>query len=313
MRPALFAAQAALCSDAEHACRAEDSSAAVCALGGCRPGQRGSRVFRFRPRRQRAYAPCQPSPGRGPSRGPQTAGSAACMPDDARSDVGRVVTAVMIDGKGPFRFIIDTGANESTISPKLAVALGLAPSSPRSASGSPESPARAIVPSVPVESLRAGALVIGALTAPGDLVTDHDRCRRHPGRRRSGAGQPARRFPAQHGRASAPPPMSEFLRDMRGCKPRVCAAAFSACPVRWAMCLSMRSSIQARRRRSVTWRSIGRSIPSGSRRQGACLRCHEASAPRQCAGGAHGRPRGDPHRQRRAGLRRFPDLQGVGS
>ena len=42
--------------------------------------------------------------------------------------IGRVVTAVMIDGKGPFRFIIDTGANRSTISPHLAAVLRLQPS-----------------------------------------------------------------------------------------------------------------------------------------------------------------------------------------
>ena len=42
--------------------------------------------------------------------------------------IGRVVAAVNIDGKGPFRFIVDTGANHSTISPRLAAILGLRPS-----------------------------------------------------------------------------------------------------------------------------------------------------------------------------------------
>jgi predicted aspartyl protease len=42
--------------------------------------------------------------------------------------VGRVIAAVRIDGKGPFRFIVDTGANHSTISPRLAITLGLKPS-----------------------------------------------------------------------------------------------------------------------------------------------------------------------------------------
>ena len=42
--------------------------------------------------------------------------------------IGRVVAAVSIDGKGPFRFIVDTGANHSTISPQLAALLGLKPS-----------------------------------------------------------------------------------------------------------------------------------------------------------------------------------------
>jgi predicted aspartyl protease len=65
----------------------------------------------------------------------------------------------MVNGKGPFRFIIDTGANESTISPKLAAALGLTPSisEPIRIAGVTGT---AIVPSVPIESLRAGAFDI---------------------------------------------------------------------------------------------------------------------------------------------------------
>src|SRR5487761_1383015 len=33
--------------------------------------------------------------------------------------IGRIVASVMVDGRGPFRFIIDSGANHSTISPHL--------------------------------------------------------------------------------------------------------------------------------------------------------------------------------------------------
>ena len=39
--------------------------------------------------------------------------------------IGRVMTAVMVNGKGPFRFVIDTGASRSTLSPHLAKSLGL--------------------------------------------------------------------------------------------------------------------------------------------------------------------------------------------
>src|SRR5256885_14841188 len=39
--------------------------------------------------------------------------------------IGRVVVPVTINGKGPFRFIVDTGANHSTISPQLVQALKL--------------------------------------------------------------------------------------------------------------------------------------------------------------------------------------------
>jgi predicted aspartyl protease len=44
-----------------------------------------------------------------------------------RDHIGRVVVPVMINGRGPFRFIVDTGANHSTISPQLAHVLGLTP------------------------------------------------------------------------------------------------------------------------------------------------------------------------------------------
>src|SRR4051812_25897030 len=42
--------------------------------------------------------------------------------------IGRVMTPVMVNGKGPFRFVIDTGASRSTLAPHLAKALSLQPS-----------------------------------------------------------------------------------------------------------------------------------------------------------------------------------------
>lgn len=39
--------------------------------------------------------------------------------------IGRVVVPVKINGRGPYRFIVDTGANHSTISPELVRELGL--------------------------------------------------------------------------------------------------------------------------------------------------------------------------------------------
>ena len=39
--------------------------------------------------------------------------------------IGRVMTPVMVNGQGPFRFVIDTGASRSTLSPHLAKMLNL--------------------------------------------------------------------------------------------------------------------------------------------------------------------------------------------
>ncbi|HEY3730343.1 MAG TPA: aspartyl protease family protein [Steroidobacteraceae bacterium] len=44
-----------------------------------------------------------------------------------RDHIGRVLVPVTINGRGPFRFIVDTGANHSTISPRTAQMLGLIP------------------------------------------------------------------------------------------------------------------------------------------------------------------------------------------
>jgi predicted aspartyl protease len=46
----------------------------------------------------------------------------------ARDTAGRAVALININGQGPFRFIIDTGANRSVLSQSLARHLGLAPS-----------------------------------------------------------------------------------------------------------------------------------------------------------------------------------------
>lgn len=45
-----------------------------------------------------------------------------------RDSIGRVVAPVMVNGQGPFRFIVDTGANRSVVSRPLAEQLSLQPS-----------------------------------------------------------------------------------------------------------------------------------------------------------------------------------------
>ena len=79
--------------------------------------------------------------------------------------IGRVVVPVLVDGQGPFRFVVDTGASHSTISPRLVRTLGLTVSKVPSidlegVTGS------AAVPAVTIETLRAGALVIRNTAVP---------------------------------------------------------------------------------------------------------------------------------------------------
>lgn len=71
--------------------------------------------------------------------------------------IGRVMTNVMVNGKGPFRFVIDTGASRSTLAPHLARALNLQPSVGRNVMLNGVTGA-AEVQTVPVESLEIGEL-----------------------------------------------------------------------------------------------------------------------------------------------------------
>ena len=60
---------------------------------------------------------------------PAVADDPLCASPTTRDHIGRVVVPVTINGQGPFRFIVDTGASHSTISPTAANALGLTPNS----------------------------------------------------------------------------------------------------------------------------------------------------------------------------------------
>jgi len=82
-----------------------------------------------------------------------------------RDHIGRVVVPVMVNGRGPFRFIVDTGANHSTISPRLAQELGLKPAEEATIvldgiTGT------AHVSFVTVDRLQAGDLMIGSTNLP---------------------------------------------------------------------------------------------------------------------------------------------------
>lgn len=79
--------------------------------------------------------------------------------------IGRVVAPVMIDGQGPFRFVVDTGANHCTISPRLVTLLRLAPASGASMRVSGVTGTQ-LLPYVLVDRLQAGDLTIAQSRMP---------------------------------------------------------------------------------------------------------------------------------------------------
>ena len=97
--------------------------------------------------------------------------------------IGRVMTHVKVNGKGPFRFVIDTGASRSTLAPHLARALNLQHSVGRNVMLNGVTGA-AEVPTVAVDSIEIGALQIREPGPAGHLHFHHGQCRRHPRRRR---------------------------------------------------------------------------------------------------------------------------------
>ncbi|MBK6349099.1 MAG: clan AA aspartic protease [Proteobacteria bacterium] len=72
---------------------------------------------------------------------------------------GRIIAKVDVNGSGPFRFIIDTGANRSAVSPRLVARLGLEPSLPGLMLQTHGVTGEAPLPAVDVDAIRAGDLV----------------------------------------------------------------------------------------------------------------------------------------------------------
>jgi len=72
--------------------------------------------------------------------------------------IGRIMAPVMVNGQGPFRFIVDTGASRTVLSPRLVEKLGLTladePLTIHGVTGAGS------VPSVQVAELRAGDIVL---------------------------------------------------------------------------------------------------------------------------------------------------------
>jgi predicted aspartyl protease len=82
-----------------------------------------------------------------------------------RDRIGRIWAPVLIDGKGPYRLVLDTGANRSAITARAAESLGIAPApdGSRVVMGFTGS---AIVPIIHVNRLEVGDLAIGPADMP---------------------------------------------------------------------------------------------------------------------------------------------------
>jgi predicted aspartyl protease len=59
---------------------------------------------------------------------PLVSGTSSVTAATSKDSAGRAVALIDVNGQGPFRFVIDTGANRSVLSQSLARRLGLAPS-----------------------------------------------------------------------------------------------------------------------------------------------------------------------------------------
>ncbi len=82
-----------------------------------------------------------------------------------KDHIGRIVAPVMINGLGPFRLVVDTGASHTTVSPELLAKLGLTPLPDfalmlNGVTGAEE------VPAVLIDRLQAGDLVVQGSHAP---------------------------------------------------------------------------------------------------------------------------------------------------
>ena len=86
-----------------------------------------------------------------------------------RDKIGRIWAPVMINGQGPFRLVLDTGANRSVVNAQVAQVLGIAPDAAQSVL------LRGVtgivtVPTIRVNSFAVGAVIVTPAILP--IVTD---------------------------------------------------------------------------------------------------------------------------------------------
>lgn len=80
-----------------------------------------------------------------------------------RDHIGRIWAPVLIDGKGPYRLVLDTGANHSAVIPTTAAALGSPGASSAVVTGFTGS---AVVPTISVSRMEVGDLLLGPTALP---------------------------------------------------------------------------------------------------------------------------------------------------
>jgi predicted aspartyl protease len=114
-----------------------------------------------------AWAECIPAPVADPFQvstpvEPTGLAAGAAGGEAQRDRRGRIVAPVFVNGEGPFRFIVDTGANRSVLSPGLAQRLGL------TAYG--EGPVHTIHGQTIAPMVAVNSLTYGELSLPSDQM-----------------------------------------------------------------------------------------------------------------------------------------------
>lgn len=82
-----------------------------------------------------------------------------------RDRIGRIWAPVLIDGKGPYRLVLDTGANRSAITARAAQMLGIEPAA-QGATLVTGFTGSAMAPTIHVEQLEVGDLLMGPTEMP---------------------------------------------------------------------------------------------------------------------------------------------------
>lgn len=83
-----------------------------------------------------------------------------------RDGAGRVVVPVMVNGQGPFRFVLDTGANRSVLAAHMVTKLGLTLSDHTLSVELSGVTGETVVPTVKIQRVQAGALQLVNIDMP---------------------------------------------------------------------------------------------------------------------------------------------------